>query len=585
MLRAWTGARVAALLGGAAVLFLAGAAAWVSFRHRLESTVRSRIERAAAEQGATVRVDAVHVGLDPFLSLRGLHIEKAGRYSLDAPTIDLALRPWGNLAGGSVRVALGPAHAAADPGITLDMPETVWDVRHGGNGRVKAALRAPGESLSLEWAPRKEGGGDLTASAERLVLEHVCRVAWRGSPLTSGGLLGGTARIGAGKNADTFDIDEALQGVSVEAFLNEGNGEGPALFGEPTDLRVTIAGSWYGEQGSLRVERYGLASPEATVFGSLLVENAPSDPSIDLSLEVQRLDFGRVLMASGLGASEAAPLKASGGDLGSGSLSARVRGRLADPRSIEVTQKLDFKPPARMPDAIGRLRGDFVHEAVLPNGARTPIQISQGAQSFISLSDVPPLFLRTLLIAEDAAFFSHHGIDLSEVTAAILENRERGRARGASTISQQLAKNLFLSREKRLGRKLQELCLSLLLESALGKQRILEIYLNVIEWGPGLYGLRPASEHYFHKEPGDLSPKQMAFLVALIPGPVKYQSTFADGTPSAGFMPLVNDLLVKLRSVDALSEEEYEQALAEDLVVGVGADAGRAEGDSSLPRP
>ena len=125
--------------------------------------------------------------------------------------------------------------------------------------------------------------------------------------------------------------------------------------------------------------------------------------------------------------------------------------------------------------------------------------------------------------------------------------------------------NLFLSREKSLKRKLQELALAFLLEAALGKDRILEIYLNVIEWGPGLYGLRPAARHYFGKEPGALSPKEMAFLVVMIPGPVKYQRSFNEGALSAGLEPLVVKLLAKLRSVDALSEDEYSAALAETL--------------------
>jgi membrane peptidoglycan carboxypeptidase len=174
-----------------------------------------------------------------------------------------------------------------------------------------------------------------------------------------------------------------------------------------------------------------------------------------------------------------------------------------------------------------------------------------------------------LLLGEDAGFWGHRGIDLGEIPAAIFTNWERGGvARGASTITQQLAKNLFLSPERRLGRKLQEVALAMLLEATLTKQRILEIYLNVIEWGPGLYGLRPAARHYFGKDAAELTPKQMAFLVAIIPGPIKYQRSFASGTLSPGFRPLVDALLAKLRSVDAIGEEEYQAALAEELHVG-----------------
>jgi membrane peptidoglycan carboxypeptidase len=156
-------------------------------------------------------------------------------------------------------------------------------------------------------------------------------------------------------------------------------------------------------------------------------------------------------------------------------------------------------------------------------------------------------------------------------SAALLTNWSRGgAARGASTITQQLAKNLFLSRDKQLGRKLQELAITFLLESALGKDRILEIYLNIIEWGPDLRGLRPAARRYFGREPQALTPAEMAFLVEIIPGPIKYQSSFAHGTPGPGLRSLIDELLAKLKSVDAISEEEYRRALGESIVVAGG---------------
>jgi membrane peptidoglycan carboxypeptidase len=196
------------------------------------------------------------------------------------------------------------------------------------------------------------------------------------------------------------------------------------------------------------------------------------------------------------------------------------------------------------------------------------IEVSPASPDFIPLAVVPPLFVRALLLAEDAGFYGHPGFDLREMPAAILTDIDRGgAARGASTITQQLAKNLFLSPEKALGRKLQELSCALLLEAALGKNRILEIYLNVIEWGPDLYGLRPAARTYFDREPGELTPAQVAFLVSLIPGPVKYQVSFAHGTLGPGMRQLVDALLAKLRSVDALTEEDYRAALAEEIVV------------------
>jgi membrane peptidoglycan carboxypeptidase len=224
-----------------------------------------------------------------------------------------------------------------------------------------------------------------------------------------------------------------------------------------------------------------------------------------------------------------------------------------------------------MPPAITRLRGDFVFRSNGGPGPQRPVDVSPSSPDFIALQDVPPLFVRTLLLAEDAGFYGHRGIDLRELPSALLTNFSRGgAARGASTITQQLAKNLFLSRDKEVGRKLQELAITFLLESALDKDRILEIYLNIIEWGPQLRGLRPAARHYFNCEPQALTPAQMAFLVAIIPGPIKYQRSLASGTPSPGLRVLIDNLLAKLRSVDAIGEEEYQRALGELILVAGG---------------
>jgi monofunctional biosynthetic peptidoglycan transglycosylase len=227
-----------------------------------------------------------------------------------------------------------------------------------------------------------------------------------------------------------------------------------------------------------------------------------------------------------------------------------------------------------MPPGIARLRGDFIFSSAEGAGPHRPIDVSYASPDFIALRDIPPLFVRTLLLAEDAGFYGHRGIDLRELPTALLTNWSRGSAaRGASIITQQLAKNLFLSRDKQLGRKLEELAITFLLESALGKNRILEIYLNIIEWGPDLRGLRPAALAYFAREPQALTPAEMAFLVAIIPGPIKYQSSFAHGSPGPGLRALIDALLGKLHSVDAIGEEEYQRALAEPIVI-----AGRPPG-------
>jgi hypothetical protein len=390
-----------------------------------------------------------------------------------------------------------------------------------------------------------------------------------GRPLVDSGTIRGSLKLSTSAEAVRFDLDLASRSARLPALADDRSDNRP--LGEPTGVTVRVAGSWKRAEGVLAVPSWSAAINGAALSGSLHLEDLHGDPGVDLALDVERVDFARLLRTSGLEAPEAlgAPTRGgSGGELGSATLTATARGRISDPGSFVVTQKVDFTPPRRFPSAIDRLRGDFRHEVGSGSAAGRAIDVSPASPDFIALADVPPLFLRALLLAEDAGFYSHPGIDLREVPAAILTDWARGgAARGASTITQQLAKNLFLSHEKRLGRKLQELSLTFLLESALGKKRILEIYLNVIEWGPDLFGLRPAARAYFGLDPRELTPAQIAFLVSLIPGPLKYQSSFAHGTPGPGLRQLVDALLAKLRSVDALTEEEYRLALDEEIRV------------------
>jgi hypothetical protein len=394
----------------------------------------------------------------------------------------------------------------------------------------------------------------------------------RGAPLCDLGIVAGTLQASVAPGSLDIVGDLGSRGFrAVTLSGRDGDGGEPTL-GPPTDVGLRFDGSWRRAEARLALPHWRLKAAGLTAKGSLLVENALLDPRLEGSLEVERADFKHLLASAGLESPDAVasrtPAGGAPGDLGSASLRARFSGRIADPASFVVSQRLDFTPPERPLPAIDRLQGAFVHQVVRLHGGRRTIDVSPASSDFIAFPDIPPLFVRTLLLGEDSGFYGHSGLDLSELPAAILTNWARGgAARGASTISQQLAKNLFLSRDKQMGRKLQELSLALLLEARLSKERILEIYLNVIEWGPDLYGLRPAARLYFDKDPRDLTPSQMSFLVALIPGPIKYQRSLASGHPSRGFRPLVDGLLAKLRSVDALSEEDYQAALADSLPV------------------
>ena len=141
-------------------------------------------------------------------------------------------------------------------------------------------------------------------------------------------------------------------------------------------------------------------------------------------------------------------------------------------------------------------------------------------QQWVRLKSISPALRRAIVIAEDGNFFSHGGFDFAEMWYALRDALlEFDIPRGASTISQQLAKNLFLSESKNPWRKAREAALTWKLESALSKERILELYVNVIELGDGIFGVEAAAQHYFGVPAALLSTDQAAFLASIIPNP------------------------------------------------------------------
>ncbi|SEP02135.1 monofunctional biosynthetic peptidoglycan transglycosylase [Nitrosovibrio sp. Nv6] len=136
---------------------------------------------------------------------------------------------------------------------------------------------------------------------------------------------------------------------------------------------------------------------------------------------------------------------------------------------------------------------------------------------------ISPSLKRAIIAAEDSKFLTHEGFDFEAIQNAYEKNLKRGRlVAGGSTISQQLAKNLFLSGEKTPWRKIQEALITLMLENVMSKRRILEIYLNVIEWGQGVFGAEAAARHYYGVSASTLTAEQAARLAAMIPNPRFY---------------------------------------------------------------
>jgi monofunctional biosynthetic peptidoglycan transglycosylase len=140
------------------------------------------------------------------------------------------------------------------------------------------------------------------------------------------------------------------------------------------------------------------------------------------------------------------------------------------------------------------------------------------------LSQISPALPRAAIAAEDARFCSHHGFDIEAIEKAATHNdRKPGKIRGGSTISQQTAKNVFLWPERSWVRKGFEAYFTVLIEFLWGKHRIMEVYLNTVEMGPGVYGVEAAAQKYFHVSARDVSAAQAARLIAILPSPLKWQ--------------------------------------------------------------
>jgi hypothetical protein len=176
---------------------------------------------------------------------------------------------------------------------------------------------------------------------------------------------------------------------------------------------------------------------------------------------------------------------------------------------------------------------------------------------FASLAEMPSHLPAAFLTSEDSRFFAHDGFDIEMIRHALVQDLEtRTFGRGASTITQQLAKNLFLSSHRTLARKLEETVLAWRLHNLLGKDRILELYLNVIDLGPGIRGVRQAARVYFGKELRHLLPIESAYLAALTPNPHVLARRFRDGHVDDGWLQRLHDLLAMMRRSGRLTAEE-----------------------------
>jgi len=173
---------------------------------------------------------------------------------------------------------------------------------------------------------------------------------------------------------------------------------------------------------------------------------------------------------------------------------------------------------------------------------------------------IPSAMKKAVVAAEDGNFYAHEGVDYEAMKDAIVHDIRRGKfVRGGSTITQQLAKNLYLTREKTIVRKVKEIILARRIDDTISKRRILELYLNVVELGPMVYGVGHAADYYFGKPPSALTVRECAFLASMLPGPRIYNPY----RKMSRVMKRSNRILRRMVGARMITREEYRAALAE----------------------
>jgi len=178
---------------------------------------------------------------------------------------------------------------------------------------------------------------------------------------------------------------------------------------------------------------------------------------------------------------------------------------------------------------------------------------------WIALRSLSKKVVSAVLLSEDSDFFHHHGYSPEAIRAAIEYNHRPGVKikRGGSTITQQVVKNLFLTPEKTITRKVRELLLAVDMERKLSKAKILETYLNIAEWGPGIYGIQAASHRYFQKNATELSAREAAMLAFMLPNPNRYQySVMRDDGPTDFAERRIEAILDRMWKTGHISDEE-----------------------------
>jgi hypothetical protein len=364
-------------------------------------------------------------------------------------------------------------------------------------------------------------GGDLSATLEggpvSLSLLGVHDGA-AGLVDVSRATVTGTAHLtfAGDRSALTFDAELGTRGLSLSQ---------PRLASDVVrgiDLDVRARGAMT-DTGEVRLDDFAATLGALHVAGSGTFEQKPDHVGASFRFELPSAPCQSLLDSV-----PTALLPVLQGTRMTGTFGAR--GRFAfDTRALDDLElDYDIQDQCRIVEvpvtlARQRFKQPFSHRIYRPDGTTADQTTGPGTPTWTSLGQISPYMQVAVLTTEDGGFPHHRGFNRPSIRSSIVANlRARRFVRGASTITMQLAKNLFLSRDKTLARKLEEVVLTEYLEQTFSKDELMELYLNVIEFGPAVYGVTNAAEYYFGRSPGELSLAESLFLSSLLPSPIRY---------------------------------------------------------------
>jgi hypothetical protein len=577
--------------GGLRVKEVGGATLVVDVRTSRTAEVEPAPDKEGAGPGATGRADAGAGPAGRRLYARALALGAA---------IDHALAD-----GGRVEIGAASAKLRIDDDVLGLGPGALRIAREG--SAVVVALspeaRAPAERKALTFTLRIPRG---TADASAPAMARAAGAAAAGDGPANGGkpaavvaeLRGGPVWL---STLGLRDGDLGLRNVASASLESDarvmllGDGESLSVDGNGRLRKLSLASPKLAEAPLEDVELAWRARLDARLDGTLVRVH---DAEVDLG-ELRFMVRGVFERQRGAGpqgrdrwrvdASYQVPLVGCqrafdslpralvptlGGVRFSGSLGAEGRARFDTARLARdydvgwdgiLSCRITEVPPEIDPR---RFRAPFDKTVWGPHGEIARATFGPTTDAWVPYGSISRFVEGAVLTTEDGRFHRHHGFDQEAIVNSLRENLQAGAfVRGASTISMQLAKNLYLSRTKTVSRKLEEAVLTLLLEQELTKPEMMELYLNVIEFGPNVYGIGPAAQHYFHTSASRLSLGQALYLGSILRNPRK-QFFGPGGAVSPAHMAYLKKLMRIVRKIGQITDEDLELGLRETVVFG-----------------